>query len=128
MTNTLRLLKLSQAVRSALTGGSISEGHARALLSLPSANSQSAALRAILDSGLNVRQTEQLVQRLSGERPQPRVAPQRPAEEVSLENQLRESLGTRVTLTRGKKGGSIVIRFFSDEELNALVERLLGET
>jgi len=128
VTNTLRLLKLSQAVRSALAGGSISEGHARALLSLPSANSQSAALRAILDSGLNVRQTEQLVQRLSGERPQPRVAPKRPAEEVSLENQLRESLGTRVTLTRGKKGGSIVIRFFSDEELDALVERLLGET
>ncbi len=128
ITNTLRLLKLSQAVRKALSSGSISEGHARALLSLPSAKSQSAALRAILDSGLNVRQTEQLVQRLSGERPKPPAARKRSADEVSLENQLRESLGTRVTLTRGKKGGSIVIRFYSDEELNTLVERLLGDS
>jgi ParB family chromosome partitioning protein len=128
ITNTLRLLKLSQAVRKALSSGSISEGHARALLALPSAKSQSAALRAILDSALNVRQTEQLVQRLSGERPKPRAARKRSADEVSLENQLRESLGTRVTLTRGKKGGSIVIRFFSDEELNTLVERLLGDS
>jgi ParB family chromosome partitioning protein len=128
VTNTLRLLKLSKAARKALSSGAISEGHARALLSLPTAKSQSAALRAILDSGLNVRQTEQLVQRLSGERPKPPAARKRSAEEASLENQLRESLGTRVTLKRGKKGGSIVIRFYSDEELNALVERLLGET
>lgn len=128
VTNTLRLLKLSQAARKALASGSISEGHARALLALPSAKSQSAALRAIQESGLNVRQTEQLVQRLSGERPRPPAARKRSAEEASLENQLRESLGTRVTLKRGKKGGSIVIRFYSDEELNALVERLLGES
>jgi ParB family chromosome partitioning protein len=128
VTNTLRLLKLSQTVRMALTDGSISEGHARALLTLSSAKSQSAALRTILKSGLNVRQTEQLVQRLSGERPKPAATRKRSAEEAALENQLRESLGTRVTLKTGKKGGSIVIRFYSDEELDAIVERLLGGT
>lgn len=127
VTNTLRLLKLSQAVRKALAKGLISEGHARAMLALPSAKSQSAALQTILKSGLNVRQTETLVRRLGGERPEPAPAHKRPAEEVALEDQLRESLGTRVTLKRGKKGGSLVIRFYSDEELNALVDRLLGQ-
>ena len=127
VTNTLRLLKLSQAVREALSDGVISEGHARTLLALPSAKSQSAALQTILKSELNVRQTETLVRRLSGERPKPPAVRKRPADEVALENQLRESLGTRVTLKRGNKGGSLVIRFYSDEELNALIDRLLGE-
>jgi ParB family chromosome partitioning protein len=127
VTNTLRLLKLSQAVRDALTDGAISEGHARALLALATAKSQSAALRTILKSDLNVRKTETLVRRLSGERLKPRAARKRSADEVDLENKLRESLGTRVTLKRGKKGGSLVIRFYSDEELNAIIDRLLGE-
>lgn len=127
VTNTLRLLKLPEAIRTALYESTISEGHARALLALPNAKSQSAALQTILNSELNVRQTEALVRRLGGERSKPPSVRARPAEEVDLENQLRASLGTRVTLKRGKKGGSLVIRFFSDEELNALVNRLLGE-
>ncbi len=127
VTNTLRLLKLSQAVQDALSDGTISEGHARALLALPTAKSQSAALRTIMKSELNVRQTEALVRRLSGERPKPRAVRKRSADEIDLENKLRESLGTRVTLKRGKKGGSLVIHFYSDEELNALIDRLLGE-
>ncbi|HEY70819.1 MAG TPA: ParB/RepB/Spo0J family partition protein [Anaerolineae bacterium] len=128
VTNTLRLLKLSQAVRNALTEGLISEGHARAILPLPSAKSQSAALQAILNSELNVRQTEALVRRLSGEHRKETKPRKRSAEEIALEDQLRESLGTRVTLRRGSKGGSLIIHFYSDEELNALVDKLLGET
>jgi ParB family chromosome partitioning protein len=127
VTNTLRLLKLSQPAREALTDGRISEGHARALLALATAKAQSAALRTILKSELNVRQTEALVRRLSGERPKPSPARERSADEVAIENQLRENLGTRVTLKRGKKGGSLVIHFYSDEELNTLIDRLLGE-
>jgi ParB family chromosome partitioning protein len=128
VSNTLRLLKLSAAVREALTNDKISEGHARALLALPTAQSQSAALETILGRGLNVRQTEELVRRLQGARTQKKAAQRRSAEETALEEQLQDSLGTRVTLRRGAKGGSIVIRFFSDEELNTLVERLLGES
>lgn len=127
VSNTLRLLKLSAAVREALTNDKISEGHARALLALPTAQSQSAALETILGRGLNVRQTEELVRRLQGARTQKKAAQRRSAEETALEEQLQDSLGTRVTLRRSAKGGSIVIRFFSDEELNTLVERLLGE-
>jgi ParB family chromosome partitioning protein len=128
VSNTLRLLKLSAAVREALASNVISEGHARALLALPTAQSQSAALETTLQRALNVRQTEELVRRLQGERGKKKSKKSRLAEETALEEQLQESLGTRVTLRRGAQGGSIVIRFYSDEELNTLVERLLGES
>jgi ParB family chromosome partitioning protein len=128
VSNTLRLLKLSAAVREALASDAISEGHARALLALPTAQSQSAALDTILQRALNVRQTEELVRRLQGARGKKKSKKSRSAEETALEEQLQESLGTRVTLRRGAQGGSIVIRFYSDEELNTLVDRLLGES
>ncbi len=128
VSNTLRLLKLSAAVRDALIRNKISEGHARALLSLPTAQAQSAALQSILERELNVRQIEELVQRLLGERRKKKPTTKRSPEETALENQLRDALGTRVTLKRGRRGGSLVIRFFSDEELNALVDRLLASS
>jgi ParB family chromosome partitioning protein len=127
VTNTLRLLKLSPAVRQALMEGAISEGHARALLALSTAQAQSAVLQTILQRALNVRQTEELVRRLSGERPPARTRTKKSPEETALEDQLRETLGTRVSIKRGKRGGSLVIHFYSDEELNALVDRLLTE-
>jgi ParB family chromosome partitioning protein len=126
VSNTLRLLKLGPAVLQALAAGRISEGHGRALLGLPNPQAQSAALQTIESRGLNVRQTEELVRRLSGQRRKPKPAGGRPAEEGDLEERLQQSLGTRVVLRRGRHGGSIVIRFFSDEELNNLVDRLLG--
>ena len=126
VSNTLRLLKLSAAVRNALASDQISEGHARALLALSTAQAQSAALETVLQKSLNVRQTEELVRRLQGERRKKKTTKTRSADETALEEQLQESLGTRVTLRRGQKGGSIVIRFFSDEELTALVDRLLA--
>ena len=128
VSNTLRLLKLSAAVRGALVGDKISEGHARALLSLPTAQAQAAALHSILERDLSVRQVEELVQRLLGERRKKKPTTKRSPEETALENQLRDALGTRVTLKRGRRGGSLVIRFFSDEELNALVDRLLDSS
>ncbi len=127
VSNTLRLLKLSAAVREALASNQISEGHGRALLGLPTAQSQSGALETVLQRNLNVRQTEELVRRLLGERTRKKGKKSRPAEETALEEQLQETFGTRVTLRRGAKGGSIVIRFYSDEELNSLVDRLMGE-
>jgi ParB family chromosome partitioning protein len=125
VTNTLRLLKLSAPVRQALLAGAISEGHARALLALPTSQAQAAALDTILKSGWNVRQAEDLVRRLGGERRRAPAATRRSPEEETLEEELRQALGTRVSLRRGRRGGTLVIRFFSDEELNALVDRLL---
>ena len=124
VSNTLRLLRLSAAVRQALQSGKISEGHARALLSLPTAQAQSGALKAILDRDLSVRQTEELVRQMQGERKKTKKTVSRSPEETDIEDQLRALLGTRVTLKRGRKGGSMTIYFFSDEELNALVDRI----
>lgn len=124
VTNTLRLLKLSGPAREALRAGAISEGHARALLALSTAQAQTAALEAVLKKGLNVRQTEELVRRLSGERQRRPAAARRQPEEAALEEELRQALGTRVTLRRGRRGGTIAIRFYSDEELNAIVDQL----
>jgi ParB family chromosome partitioning protein len=125
ITNTLRLLKLAPAARQALAANRISEGHARALLGLPTAQAQGAALQTVLKGDLNVRQTEELVRRLSGQRRTSTKPSRRSAEETALEDQLRQSLGTRVLLRRGARGGSIILHFYSDEELNALVDRLL---
>ncbi len=126
VSNTLRLLSLSAGVKAALKAEQISEGHARALLGLPTAQAQSAALKAVVEKGLNVRQTEELVRRLSGDRKKPGKPAAKTPEERAIEEQLQQALGTRVTLRRGRRGGSLVLRFYSDEELNALVEQILG--
>jgi len=125
VTNTLRLLKLAPAARQALAAGRISEGHARALLGLPTAQAQGAALQTVIKRELNVRQTEELVRRLSGQRRTSAKPARRSAEETALEDELRQALGTRVLLRRGGRGGSLIIHFYSDEELNTLVDRLL---
>jgi ParB family chromosome partitioning protein len=127
ITNTLRLLKLPEEVQRALLEGQISEGHARAILALPMPQAQNAALQTILERGLTVRQAEELVRKLSGQ-PGARPAPQKPPAEISaLEDRLRAHLGTRVSLNRRRKGGTLTIHFYSDEELNSILELILGE-
>jgi len=128
ITNTLRLLKLPEDVRQSLAKGNISEGHARVILSLPTPQSQSAALQTILKHELNVRRTEDLVHKLLGQRP-PSEAKPAPQPDVSfLEERLRQRLGTRVNLHQRKKGGTLVIHYYSDEELDALILRILGQS
>ena len=125
VTNTLRLLKLPALVQEALATGKISEGHARALLGLPNDQAMTAALSTILNLELNVRQTEDLVRKLTGVKP-----PSLPRKHVDpdiqeLESRLRDRLGTRVDLHPSKKGGTITIHYYSIEELTALLNALL---
>jgi ParB family transcriptional regulator, chromosome partitioning protein len=127
VTNTLRLLKLAEPVRNALAEEKISEGHARALLGLNSASAQVAALQMVIAHDMTVRQTEEYVRKLSGIRTQAAAVKTVSPELEALEDQLRSHLGTRVTLHKGKKGGSITIHFFSDEELDALVSQIIRE-
>jgi ParB family chromosome partitioning protein len=126
VTNTLRLLKLPDVIKNALIEGRISEGHARALLALSTLEAQAAALRTVLKQELNVRQTEELVRKLSGEKPLKKPKPAAVPELAELEERLRSSLGTKVTLRSGRKGGTVTIHYYSDEELNALMGRLLN--
>lgn len=127
ITNTLRLLNLPESAQKALVDGRISEGHARALLSLPNSPAQLAVLQTILEKDLNVRQTEELVRSLSGHKPAPAPQPESPPEIKAIEERLRSHLGTKVRLNRRGKGGRVVIHFYSDEELDALVSKLLGD-
>jgi ParB family chromosome partitioning protein len=127
VTNTLRLLRLPGEVRHALADGTIHEGHARALLSLPTVEAQVAALKAVATKALSVRQTEELVRRLMADPP-----PSKPERYVSpetraLEEEFRETLGTKVNLFRNRRGrGRLVIHFFSEEELQSLYDIIVG--
>ena len=125
VTNTLRLLKLPALVQEALATGKISEGHARALLGLPNDQAMTAALSTILNLELNVRQTEDLVRKLTGVKPP--SLPRKPVDPdiQELESRLRDRLGTRVDLHPSKKGGTITIHYYSIEELTALLNTLL---
>jgi ParB family chromosome partitioning protein len=128
VTNTLRLLKLPVVIQKALLDGKISAGHARALLALNTPQAQAAVLNSILQRQLSVRQTEELVERLKGEKPQ--AAPREPADPqlLALEERLQTALGTRVELAKRRKGWTLTIHSYSDEELDALLEKLLGES
>ena len=130
VTNTLRLLAAPEPVQAALNAGQITEGHARALLGLPTAADQIGALDVVLMRQLTVRQTEEAVRRwVAGERPRPASDTPRPAEETRLEDRFRAALGTKVTFRRHRsgQGGILTIHCFSDEELDALYHRLVGD-
>ena len=127
VTNTIRLLNLPDQAQKALGEGFISEGHARAILGLPNHQAQRAALSTILNLGLNVRQAEALVKKFSGEKPH-QIPKSKPQPEISaIEEQLRNFFETKVNLNRGEKGGNLVIYFYSDEELNAILDKVLPE-
>ena len=125
--NTLRLLRLPDQVKHLLAEGRISEGHARALLSLEAPKDQFDAAGTILRRDLSVRQAEEMVRRL--------VAPARPrtkekapsAETTALEAMFRDALGTKVQLFRSKRGGRLVIHFYSEEELQGLYDLMVGK-
>ena len=127
VTNTIRLLNLPETIRQSLAEQKISEGHARALLALNSTVAQISVLRTILEKDLTVRQTEDLVRKMGGTRSAPANPKTVDPEIESLEERLRASLGTRVILRHGKKGGSLTIHYYSDEELNALVALIIKE-
>ena len=127
VSNTLRLLKLPQRIQEGLAKAEIDEGHARALLALPTAQAQLAAFDTVVRNQLNTRQTEELVRRLQGHKDARPARPARHAESEAIAARMREALGTKVALKRGRKGGTIVIHFYSDEELNAIAEAILGD-
>jgi ParB family chromosome partitioning protein len=123
--NSLRLLGLPEEIKVPLADGRITEGHARAILGLTDSDSQLLVLKAIIQRSLSVRQTEELVRRLSAQKPaKPR--PKSPAmETTALESAFRSALGTKVNLVRSRKGGRLVIHFYSEEELQQLYDLIV---
>ncbi len=129
VSNVMRLLKLAPAIQQALLDGAITEGHGRALLGLETAEAQEAALQTVLVKELTVRGTEALVRRLRGQAESsgpPAAKPEDPHIR-ELEERFQAALGTRVSVKHGKKQGRVVIYYYSDEEFQALYQRLTGD-
>lgn len=126
VTNSLRLLKLSAPAQNLLINGEISEGHARTLLSLPDAKAQSDVARKIAAEHLSVRETEKLVKRILNPKPLKRTGTRNDVNELifkDMEEQMRNALGTKVTIDHtGKNKGKIQIDYYSDEELERIIQ------
>jgi ParB family chromosome partitioning protein len=126
--NTLRLLTLEEDIRTSLASGQISEGHARALLGIDDPGLRLDAWRRIVADDMTVRQAEEVARALKATSPISKPPPIRPPaadpHARAIEDDLRHALGAPVSLTRGRNGGRIVIRFHSDDELEGLLDRL----
>ncbi len=119
VSNALRLLDLAPETREAISDGRISEGHGRALAALTVAELQRAALQVVIDRHLSVRQTEELVRRKRDSGAARRSRPIS-GDLADLEAQLRGLLATRVGIVRTRRGGRLLIDFYSDEELDRI--------
>jgi len=119
ISNALRLLDLAPETRQAIADRRISEGHGRALAALSVAELQRAALQVVIDRHLSVRQTEELVRRRRDGGPSRSRRPLS-GDLADLEAQLRGLLATKVGIVRTRRGGRLVIDFYSDEELDRL--------
>jgi ParB family chromosome partitioning protein len=125
VTNTMRLLRLPEVVREMLLTSKLTEGHARALLMLDDEAEQILTAREIARKSLSVREAEELVRRRQGATPESPQRSSRSPETDSLERDFREAMGTRVELFRSRKGGRLVIHFYSEDDLQALYDRLV---
>jgi len=121
--NTLRILNLPKSVQSFIANGQLSEGHARAILSLSDETEQIALSRHIIKDGFSVRKTEELVygKRQKEKRKKLRSSP---SKFLEIENSLKQFFGTKVRIVQDKKRGRIQIEFYSDEDLSRILELL----
>ncbi len=120
--NTLRLLELPKEVQEFVRGGSLSMGHAKALLPLRSPDLMLEVARKVVAEGLSVRQVEEM---MSPHRPgRPRVRRAKEADVVALEDRLRQHLATKVELSHGRRRGRIVIEYYSNRDLERILDRI----
>lgn len=119
VTNALRLRQLPGTIRDTLIDGTLSMGHARALLGAETPIQQNSAWREVISKGLSVRETERLIRRLKKEKPKKH----HPEESYfsSLADDLSRHLGSKVQIKRQGKKGKVEIEFYTDEDLDRLI-------
>jgi ParB family chromosome partitioning protein len=124
--NALRLLKLPGEIQNFIRDGRLSVGHAKVILGLANPVQQSEAAERVIKEGLNVRQAEGLVAKLQtrGDSKKTKTPLPTDAHVANLENKIREKLGTKVSLRYAKGKGSLEISFFSDAELEGVLQAL----
>jgi len=121
ISNSLRLLGLPAEVQDMVSRGTLSAGHARALLGVPASGDQLAAARYVVNRGFSVRRTEAFIRRkLRMQHSRPRS--QKATALSDLETRLQQRFGTRVSISPGRRGGRVEFEYFSDEDLERLLE------
>lgn len=127
--NLVRILELPPEVQQAVMDGLLSGAHTREILRLPTPEMQINATRQAIKLHLSRRQTKTLVDNLlATEKPEPKPKKTLSPELLSLQTQFEQTFGTPVNIEIGKKGGRVVIHYYSDEELNAIYDTIVGET
>jgi ParB family chromosome partitioning protein len=128
--NSLRLLDLAPAVQRAIEEGTISGGHGRALAGIADHATQLSLLAIVVSRGLSVRDTERLVGDQRDRGASTNGTSRSPAgadpDVQQMEGRMREALGTKVTITPGRRGGRITIAWYDHDDLGRLVDRLSG--
>lgn len=124
--NLLRLLKLPKEVINSLTENEITEGHARALLGLEEKDDILNVLRIVVKRKLSVRETERLIQRVKKEGIEKESFQKRDVFIDALEKEFEEFFKTKVNIKQKKNGGTIEIKYTSNDELNTILEMIRG--
>jgi len=124
VSNMIRLIDLPEAVRAMVVDGDLSMGHARALLGVGGRGSIISLANRVKLEGLSVRKTERLVQFQKKKTNIKSQAHPRNPDLLILERELGELLGSRVTIKSDKRGGTLTFKFFSNDELQGIIERL----
>ena len=130
--NAVRLLNLSEPLQTHLRQGRLSVGHAKVILGLEGAQQQTLVANRVIKESLSVRETEELIEKLQGGstgKTSTQRSPQtRGVHVTSLENRLKEKLGTKVSLTYREGKGALTIKYFSDDDLERILKILDVET
>ena len=125
--NFLRLRQLPEPIKTSMQEGKLTMGHARALLGIENSTQQMAAWRAVVKKNLSVRETEDLIRSLKGEKKKPKVG-RKSTEDLNLlrlADDLSRHFGTKVVIKqRGQAAGRVEIEFYSNDDLDRLIERL----
>jgi len=125
--NMVRLLTLPEQVIANINNGTLSMGHGRALLGLKNKEQLTALVNKIIDNHLNVRQVEQLINQLNNDGSEAKKSKKEPQKDIFIkerESVLREKLGTGVQIHRGKRKGKIEIEFYSNDDLDRIINFL----
>lgn len=124
ITNTLRLLSLEDRILNYLIDGTLSEGHGRCLASIDNKELQYELAKKVIDDGLNVRQTEALIKSINNPKTKTKERLAKDIYTKDIENRLKGILGTKVSINKGRKKGKIEIEYYSNEDLERIVDLL----
>jgi ParB family chromosome partitioning protein len=125
VSNSLRLLALPKKVQDAILAGHISSGHAKAILALRDPAAQEKLCARIIKTGLSVRETERIAAGTKTKRPAGEAL-KKDAALMALQDSLQKALGTKVRILAGKRGGRLVIDYYSNADLERIADKIIG--